>query len=280
MISPSGKVYPMCGPMSEWISPDPISTLWEFHPREMKHFVATVPLGHHSDPKFARALLDRFPFMIGNFACVHDDRDTMLSVVSNTGTALAYASRRLRRDDEVCLAAARNDADALYYSKMDHTRTDFACMAVRANPDTYAFFNNTVKEIALLAIRTQGLNLRHAAGYLRNDEEVVLAAVRSAPDALAFASERLRDLPAIVLAAVRRDGLAVRHAGRACRGRLNVAIAAVNQKRTAYGLLNWGLLANHRLSLWRPGKREVAFLLRRMPLTCDAQRLVLHFFSS
>lgn len=77
------------------------------------------------------------------------------------------------------------------------------------------------------AVQANGLALEHASARLRDSRDVVLAAVKRAGSALKFASEALRCDKEVVSAAVVQDPFALAHAAEALRADPEVALAAV-----------------------------------------------------
>ena len=82
---------------------------------------------------------------------------------------------------------------------------------------------------ALVAVRADGMALRHASPELQADREVVLAAVQRAGWALEQASPELRADREVVLAAVQQKGLALEHASPELRADREVVLAAVRR---------------------------------------------------
>ena len=82
---------------------------------------------------------------------------------------------------------------------------------------------------ALVAVRADGMALRHAAPELQADREVVLVAVKADGRALEHASEELRADREVVLAAVQRAGWALEHASPELRADREVVLAAVRR---------------------------------------------------
>jgi hypothetical protein len=95
----------------------------------------------------------------------------VLTVVTQDGAALKYASPELQGDKEVVLAAVTQYGRALRY----------------ASPELQGD-----KEVVLAAVTQDGLALYYAPQALRADREVVLTAVARSKDALTFTSQELQ----------------------------------------------------------------------------------------
>ena len=86
---------------------------------------------------------------------IEADREFILEVVRQQGTALEYASAELKADREVVLAAVSDNGLALKYA---------------------GEFQND-REVVLAAVRMNGGVLEHVSAEFKNDREVVRAAV-------------------------------------------------------------------------------------------------------
>ena len=91
----------------------------------------------------------------------------LLAVLEN-GLALQYASRRLRRDREICVSAVRGNGMALRYVHDSALRD--------------------ARECVLAAVESDGSALAFASHRLRADRGIVLAAARNSYGALRHAS--------------------------------------------------------------------------------------------
>lgn len=81
----------------------------------------------------------------------------------------------------------------------------------------------------LASVSADGLKLRMAPDYCRDDASYVLAAVRQNGLALEYATEVLRAERNIVMLAVRQHGLALKHASHALQADKEVVLRAVKQ---------------------------------------------------
>jgi len=68
------------------------------------------------------------------------------------------------------------------------------------------------KDELLIAVKKDGLALKHASDALKNDKEVVLAAVKQEGCALQYASQELKADKEVVLKAVRQTSWTIQYA--------------------------------------------------------------------
>ena len=85
------------------------------------------------------------------------------------------------------------------------------------------------KELVLMAVQQDGLELQFASPELRRDKDIVLAAVQHNGQALRFAGPELRNTKEIILAAVQQDGSALRYASPELRNTKPIVMTAVVQ---------------------------------------------------
>lgn len=149
-----------------------------------------------------------------------DDREVVLAAVQRDGSALRFASERLRRDGEVVLTAVKRDGMALRVAAAD----------LRNNLD-----------IVLAAVQSNGMILEFVHKDLRSHVPVVLAAVQQNVMALPFASEELRDNWDIVSAAVEKEGSILQFASARLRNNKDMALKAVQKSYLVFDCLNSGL---------------------------------------
>lgn len=93
------------------------------------------------------------------------DKEVVLAVVKQNGSALEHASEELQADKEVVLAAVKQDGWALEHAS-EELRAD--------------------TEVVLAAVKQNGWALGHASEELRADKEVVLVAVKQDRRALRY----------------------------------------------------------------------------------------------
>ena len=76
-----------------------------------------------------------------------NDKDEVLKLVQQDGTALKYASKELRNDRNIVTAAVREDGLALIYaSKELQDSKDVALTALQKNPDAFTYVSPRLKQ--------------------------------------------------------------------------------------------------------------------------------------
>ena len=145
----------------------------------------------------------------------NNDREVVMAAITQDGSALRYASDKLKNDREVVMAAVKKNGWAFRYAS-DKLKND--------------------REVVMAAINNTGMALRYASDKLKNDREVVMAAVKECDLALQYASDELRADRDIVMAAVNNDGIALRYASNTLKDDRDVVFAAV---------LNYGSTLRH-----------------------------------
>lgn len=85
------------------------------------------------------------------------------------------------------------------------------------------------KEIAMIAVKKDGLVLKSVSMRLKADKELVLEAVKNNPESIKFARYALRCDSEVVLVAVQLNGLTLRHACGDSKNNREIVIAAVHQ---------------------------------------------------
>ena len=119
-----------------------------------------------------------------------NDKEEVLKLVQQDGTALEYTSEEVRNNKEVVLNAVQQDGWALEYAS-EKLRND--------------------KDIVMTAIQKNGCALQFASDELCNNKTVVLNAVQRYGLALEFASKELQDNKKIVLVALQNTQFAFRY---------------------------------------------------------------------
>ena len=83
------------------------------------------------------------------------------------------------------------------------------------------------REVVLVAVTNNGMELMFASNALRADRDVVLAAVQNNGSALMFASEKFKNDPNVVLAAVAECGVALKYASKELQADSDFVLRAV-----------------------------------------------------
>jgi len=136
------------------------------------------------------------------------DRDFMLAVVQLDGSALQYASCKLRDDKEVVLAAI-NTSDVMEYVslKLRNNMEVIKC-AISHDPTSYVYASDELKEdynLAKFAIGHSYNNMFHVADELRDNEELAKFAISINGSAIRYVTPRLRDNKTLVMAAIKNS---------------------------------------------------------------------------
>ena len=100
-----------------------------------------------------------------------NDKEEVLKLVQQDGTALEYASEEVRNNKEVVLNAVQQDGWALEYAS-EKLRND--------------------KDIVLNAVQRSGLALEFASKELQDNKKIVLVALQNTQFAFRYISPRLR----------------------------------------------------------------------------------------
>mmetsp|Transcript_73894 Transcript_73894/g.175887 ORF Transcript_73894/g.175887 Transcript_73894/m.175887 type:complete len:420 (+) Transcript_73894:217-1476(+) len=139
---------------------------------------------------------------------LRDSEDFLLKAVTRDGTALRYASDKMKNNKGVVLRAVEQNGWALQYASDE----------LRGEP-----------EVVLRAVRGEGMALQYASEALRGDREVVLRAVTGflRGQALRYASPELRGDREVVLAALSQDGSCLQFASNEMRGDREVVYRAL-----------------------------------------------------
>jgi len=139
----------------------------------------------------------------------------MMMAVKECGTALKYASDKLRGDRALVFEAVHQNGSTLQQASEE----------VKAD-----------KEVVLEAVQRYGAALQWASEELRADQEIVMEAVKKDGISLEYASEKLRRNKEFALWAVQQDGFALMWLSEELQADKDVVLAAVKQYSLA---LRW-----------------------------------------
>lgn len=172
---------------------------------------------------------------------VFDNKAVVMRGIKNHGTALLFASPRLRATKAVVLAAVTKNGSALIAASSElqadvdvvkaavaseGVALEFAAPELQDNDDVVATAINAPVSVR----RCAGISpLAFASPRLKNTYATVRAAVDKIPDALACASEDLKANRDLVIAAVGKDGNALKHAANCLKSDRSVVLAATEQ---------------------------------------------------
>ncbi|MBA3722029.1 MAG: DUF4116 domain-containing protein, partial [Parachlamydiaceae bacterium] len=145
-----------------------------------------VPNDIENYNKLALVAVKQNIFVLENVDCSKflNDKEIMLMLLRRNGLNLKILSNELKRDEEIILAALENNGLALQYVPKDiENYNKLALVAVKQNifvlenVDCSKFLND--KEIMLMLLRRNGLNLKILSNELKRDEEIILAALEN-----------------------------------------------------------------------------------------------------
>lgn len=142
-----------------------------------------------------------------------DDTEVVAAAVKSDGSALRYATKRLRAERSIALQAVRSQSAAVKYMEKELTR-DLEIMMAAVNADGHHLRLADEKllddpDLILAAVRNDGMTLRYAPSYAKNQYNIVMTAVQSDGRAVQFASPELKMDHQILLAATRNNGEAI-----------------------------------------------------------------------
>lgn len=146
-----------------------------------------------------------------------DNKDHVISAVSNDGMQLQYASTRLRKDKDVALEAIYQTCKALQFvDKELRDNEKFIISAIKKVPHKLEeFFTLISKElqeneqIAVQAVKRNGALLKMLNSTLQNTRQVVLAAVANKGFALQYASITMQGDLVVVQKALEQNEAAI-----------------------------------------------------------------------
>ncbi len=173
------------------------------------------------------------------------DREIVLTVIQENGSALEYANESLQKDREIVLVAVQQDGLALEYANESlQNDRQIVFVAIQENGCALEFTNESLqkdREIVLVAVQQNGCALEFVNESLQNDREIVLAAVQQKGWALQYADESLKKDQEIVLAAVKQYGGALKYADVSLQNDREIVLAAVRQNGCALEFANESL---------------------------------------
>lgn len=168
-----------------------------------------------------------------------NDRDVVLKAISKNGDNLLFANKKFLADKEVVLIAMKKTGERCNHifekiSTALKNDDELVHMALKYSPEclvhlTEKYSDNKEllinlkvwrlegysdrlrndRDIVLMTVKFNGLNLKYASRDLQDDYEIVLASVKNEGKALEFASSRLRSDKKIVKCAIKNDCAAV-----------------------------------------------------------------------
>lgn len=127
-----------------------------------------------------------------------DNKQIVISAVSQIGCQLEDASNRLQNDIDVVKAALTNTPQAYRFaSERLKNDKDLAMQAVGLKGMNIQHSSESLrddKDLALLAVEKNAYALQHVSQRLQGDKVVVLKAVEYFPEVIKYASDNLQQL--------------------------------------------------------------------------------------
>ena len=148
------------------------------------------------------------PSVSDKVLAILNNKNIVLSAVSQNGLSLEYAHKRLKNDSDVVLAAVKNTGLALQYAS-PRLRNDPAIVlsAVKDEPMALKYASTTLKKnktIVLAAIERNHNAFKYADKTLKRDIHIVREAMKVHESALRFADISLNDEKKLVLEIIRK----------------------------------------------------------------------------
>lgn len=171
---------------------------------------------------------------------LRDDFELVLKFVSFNGTALAYASDRLKKD--------RCIVNAAFNSCLRNPCLRFV------SPELY-----TDREIITKAVSKWGRDLEYAPDHFKDDYEIVMTAVMNDGYSLEYASPRLKADREIVEKAIEENGGAILEAADELKNNKTIILSAIMNGFTDIERLDPDLLSD----------RDIMATIRRRILDYD-----------
>lgn len=164
-----------------------------------------------------KALKDNPTFNIISQAssALRNDKEIILLAVSTNEKALKYASKNLQDDKEIVKEAIKKGYNAFEYaSKTLKEDKDFILELIEINPWVLHWTINTPinddKEVIIKALKYDkptGNILHNANESLKNDKELIMIAVKKNGVNICFASEDLKNDKEVALTALKNNDL-------------------------------------------------------------------------
>lgn len=167
------------------------------------------------------------------------DRDVVLKAISQNGDNLLFANKKFLADREIVLAAMKKTgylSNNIFEKLSTVLKNDdeIVHMTLKHSPEclvhlTEKYSNNKElllrlkvwqlegysdrlkndRDVVLMTVKANGLNLKYASKEMQDDYEVVLTAVKNHGKSLEFASSRLRNDKKVIKTAIKNNITAV-----------------------------------------------------------------------
>ena len=129
-----------------------------------------------------------------------------------SGSALQYASLKLRNDKEIVLAAVKKHGLGLQFASAELKKNkDIVLAAVNQTGDALEYASEELKkdkDIVMAAVNQNGRALAHTSPELQRDKEIVRAALDEDGASLEFCAVELKSDKEFVFAALKKSGYA------------------------------------------------------------------------
>ena len=205
-----------------------------------------------NDTLFALDLIDkRGGFFLEHLSpALQDDYEVVLAAVTKAGSALQFASDRLKGYSDISQAAMLEDINAIQYASEEMRADRELAMAAVSLNGSYlqriAFKFRDDRDVVMAAVSNCSYALKFASDTLKGDHEVVLKAIgadrydftanESIESVLQYATPSVKNDRAVVLAAVSKRCEAMKFASDRLKGDRDVVLAALsNSKKDDYG---------------------------------------------
>ena len=159
-------------------------------------------------------------------------RSVVSEAVTINGNCLAWASERLRGDEEVVMAAVRTSVSSLKFAAAGLLKEEsFALRVVRIRGSALGFLpsHNGKLAVVMAAVERDAHAIQYASPELLQDSELAHKVVKRRGNALKFFSGDVRDNFEVVKTAVKREAGALQWASR--RLQKDPAIVSIAARR-------------------------------------------------
>lgn len=162
------------------------------------------------------------------------DKEVVLVAMKKTGEHCNHIfekiSTALKNDDELVHMALKYSPECLINLTEKYSDNKELLLSLKASHlDGYSDRLRNDRDVVLMTVKLNGLNLKYASRDLQDDYDVVLAAVKNDGKALEFASSRLKSDKKIVKCAIKNDCAAVYHMSEAARNNKEIIISVLEK---------------------------------------------------
>lgn len=150
-------------------------------------------------------------FLKGGFKALGDwdDKEFVITQITQNGFSLQHASNRLKDDKEVVIAAVSQNGYSFQYAST-RLKNDF--------------------DVAIVAVSDAGAVIRDVPKTIIN-KKIVLAAVKECGNSLSYVPKQFQNDKEVVLAAIKEDILNLQWASNELKGDINFCIECVKASK-------------------------------------------------